>query len=573
MMCLLAILILVGNGFKVKTVEFHGNHTFSDKELRKTIRTREGEPYDEFQVNVDSRLLINFYHNRGFKYTRITDWKKTIVGPDKRLVKCDIHIEEGIHQHIKEIWFEGNKAADDNRLRRVIKLNSNSPMDNQKILLAKHKLADFYVDRGYAYVEVEEEIIGLGVDTLSPNVVLIFRIQEHELVRFGRIKLSGQQKVRHEIISREITFKKWHPYSLTELRVSQARIYGTDLFESVRYEVEGMEEKADTVGVTFFVKESRPRWVSFGGGYSSPDRVWLETGWGHSNLGNNGQKLSIHCKYELNPFRIEDLQKMELKLPYREPYFFNTDFKAELSPFYNLDVQNEDSLSYQLTSAGIQGRLGRYIGKHMQSFLSYNYEVIDKKGNVPGVDGVVNSLIYSLSWDTRNDVFYPRMGAILSFSLEYAGLGGDHRFDKLEMGGVLVSRFLHTVIVTRLKGGAIMQEAPHNRKFVLGGVNVVRGYPDMTYAKLTEGFKDWMLLSNVELRIPMWKGFEVAYFIDAGNVWSQREDVQMDEIKVGAGFGLRYRTPIGPVRLDYGRRIVDSGGTKGRVYFGIGYLF
>jgi outer membrane protein insertion porin family len=573
MIYLLSFLILAGNEFKVKTVEFHGNHTFSDKELRKVIRTCEGELYDEFQVNVDSRLLVNFYHSRGFKYVRITDWKKTIVDPDKHLVKCDIQIKEGIQQHIKDIWFEGNKAADESRLRRVIKMSSNAPVNNQKILLAKHKLLDFYADRGYAYVEVEEEIIGLGIDTLSPNVVLIFRIQEHGLVRFGHIRVRGQQKVRHEIIAREITFKKWYPYSLTQLRVSQARIYGTDLFESVRYEIKGMEEKADTVDVTFFVKESRPRWVSFGGGYSSPDRAWLDAGWGHSNLGNNGQKLSINCKYDLNPFRIEDLQRIELKLPYREPYFFNTGFKAELSPFYNLDVQNEDSSSYQLTSAGIQGRLGRYIGRYMQSFLSYNYEVIDRKGNVSDDGGVVNSLIYSLSWDTRNDVFYPRMGTILSFSLEYAGLGGDYRFDKLEMGGVLVSRFLHTVIVTRLKGGAIMQEAPVKRKFVLGGVNIVRGYPDMTYAELTESSKDWMLLSNIEMRIPMWKGFEVAYFIDAGNVWSQREDMQVDEIKVGAGLGLRYRTPIGPVRLDYGRRIVDSGDTKGRVYFGIGYMF
>ncbi|MBI4722790.1 MAG: BamA/TamA family outer membrane protein [Candidatus Stahlbacteria bacterium] len=562
-------ILLATEGFKVKSIDFHNNRAFSDKKLKGIIYTAENELYDEFQVNMDKRRIINFYRSRGFKYARVTDWSKTIVDFPRRIIKCDIYIEEGIRQYVREIGFEGNKFFNPDKLLKLVKLRIGSPVDKSQFFLSACKIADYYAEYGYAYTEVKDTLIELDNDTLCSNVKLIFQITEHNRVRFGNIQIKGNRQVRTGIINREIAFKKWNIYSPQKLYLSQTMIYGTDLFESVRFELQGTESKRDTVDVVFLLKEKAPRWVSFGGGYSSPNRAWFNTGWGHSNLWNNGQNLSINCKYEINPFRLEELQKIEISLPYREPYFLNSSFKAEVLPFYKI----EKDTGYQLTYMGAQGRIGKYIGRYTQSFLTYNYEIVTKRGNVPETGGIINSLIFSISCDTRNDIFYPRMGAIESFSYEYAGLNGDYNFRKFEAAGTLISRYLHTIIVMRLKVGGILGEASLERKFVLGGVNTIRGYPDMMYLNVTEEHKDWITLLNLEFRIPIkWK-VEIAYFMDAGNVWQEIKNIKIEEVKLGTGLGIRFRTPIGPIRVDYGRPIIETENSKGRGYFGIGYMF
>ncbi len=562
---ILFLITQVSKGFVVKDINFHGNHTFSDKKLKKVLHTTCKESYDEFQANMDKGRILNFYRQYGFKDVQITKWDKSIVDFDHKLIKCDIYIEEGLRTYIKEIQIEGNTVFDTKKLSNIIKLKEEDPLDEDRIFIAKYAIIDLYADKGYPYTEVEHKVI----DSVTYEVILCFQIKEHQLVKFGNVQVTGNKDIRIGIINREIPFKKGDVYSPRKLHTAQARIYGTDLFEEVKFNLIGIEEKKNVINVMFLVKGRPPRWVLFGGGYSSPNRAWFNTGWGHTNLWNNGQKLGILGKYELNPFKTEELQKIELSVTYHEPYFLDTQFKAELSPFYKFYKIQEESA--ELKHTGIKGRLGRYIGEYIQSFLVYNLEKISSKGNLEEPGGVVNSAIFSISYDTRDDIFYPRMGGVQSFSYEQAGLGGDYKFKKFLFNFSLNFRFLKNVIASRIKFGGILGEAPLERKFVLGGINAIRGYPDMLY--LSEEWKNWIGLMNIEFRIPVWKNFELAYFIDTGNIWDERKDVTTKEMKFGTGFGLRCRTPIGPLRIDYGYRMLESETTKGRVYFGVGYMF
>ncbi len=563
---LLFLITQTTEGFKVKNIDFHGNHTFSDKELRKVLYTACEEIYDEFQANMDKKRLVSFYRNRGFKNVKITEWNKKIVDFKHRLIRCDIYIEEGLRTYVREVKIEGNECFSDKELSRIIKLKSGDPLNEEHIFIDKYTLADFCTEHGYPYAEVEHEVN----DSVTYEVILSFQVKEHQLVRFGNIQIKGHESVRNTIITREIPFNKGDIYSLRKLHTSQARIYGTDLFDEVKFEVVGIKEKKDTVDVLFLVKERLPRWVVLGGGYSSPNRMWCDLGWGHSNLWNNGQKLEILGNYELNPFKTEELQKVKMNITYREPYFLNTDFKAELAPFYKFYKMDEEP-AYELSHIGTEGRIGKYIGKHTQAFISYNYEKVTSKGEVEESGGIVNSAIFSISYDTKDNIFYPRTGGIQSFSYEYAGLGGNYKFNKFICNFSLNIRFLRNAIATRIKFGGILKEAPLERKFALGGVNTIRGYPDMIY--ISEEWKNWLGLMNIEFRIPIWKNFELAYFTDVGDVWEKKEDIIFKDMKVGTGFGLRYRTPIGPLRIDYGYKILETDPGKGRLYLGIGYMF
>lgn len=573
MSSVLLIFILLPTSFTVERVTFHGNNTFSSKDLKKIIKTREGEIYDEFQANLDGKRLINFYKSKGFEKMEVVEWERYIVDFELKLVRCDIYIEEGTRTYMEKYSFEGNDIFSSQQLKRVIKLAEGDPLDENLIFIAEYNLVTFYNNKGYAYAEVRHSVTPID----SYKVSLCFHIEEHQLVRFGGPIIKGNEFTRDRIVMREITFKKGDTYSLQKLYESQARIYGTDLFESVKFDLEGVKESKDTLNVVFCLKEKPPHWAAVGAGYGSPDRVWFNTGWGHDNLWNNGQRLELQVRYELNPFDLRNLQIFEVDIFYSEPYLLNTAFKAQLRPFYNLYRvrERDEETGYRLAHTGVEGRLGRYIGRFGESFVSYNYEIVHKKGIIPGEEGgIVNSFLYSFSWDTRNDVFYPRKGGISSVSYEYAGglLGGDYRFDKFTFDFALYAPFFRSVVSGRLKFGGITGDAPLKRKFILGGVNTIRGYVDMLYASVYEG-DNWIALINLEMRNPLFWGFELAYFIDAGNTWVKKKDIRIADIKIGAGFGLRYYTPIGPLRVDYGRKLIDPGRDRGRPYIAIGYMF
>ncbi|MDI6840369.1 MAG: BamA/TamA family outer membrane protein [bacterium] len=568
-MHIILFFLLTIEGFKVKHIEFYGNRSFSDKKLKEIVHTREGKLYDEFQSALDEKRLVSFYRNRGFKEAKVTEWKKNIINFEKRLIECKVYIEEGQRSYISGIKFEGNRTILEAQLSDIVKLKSGDPLDEERIFIAKYALTSLYADIGYAYTEVEHKLI--PISTYEDTVC--FQINEHKEVRFGNIRIIGNKGVRDEIIMREIIFEKGALYSPKKLYESQVRIYGTDLFESVKFELQGIEANRDTIDVIFWVKEKLPKWTAFGVGYGSPNRTWLNIGWGHDNLWGNGQRLEAQSKYELDPFELNKLQKLDVNIAYLEPYFLNTSVKAQLKPFYKFYKVGKNT-SYELSYMGIEGRLGKYIGKFCQSFISYNYEIVREEGSVPkeARGEIVNSVLFSVAWDTRDNIFYPMNGYISAFSYEYAGrvLGGAYKFSKFTYDFSLYSQFLKSVIGTRLKFGGIVGETPLERRFILGGANTVRGYTDMLY---TPEWKNWIGVANLELRIPTFKKFELAYFIDVGNVWTKKEDIRIQGLKIGAGFGVRYHTPIGPVRIDYGHKIVEAKQDKGRLYLAIGYMF
>lgn len=560
--------------FKVKKIEFHGNKTFNDKKLKTLIFTKEGKIYNEFQVTMDKKRIENFYHNHGFKEAKVEEWKRTILDFKKKIIRCDVYIIEGKQEYVRKITIQGNKVFKKGTLLKEIKLKENSPLNYSLIFLSKCRVAKFYATHGYPYAEIQDSVKIIKEDSLIKNVELIFIIQEKHCTYFGEIKIKGLEKVRKEIVEREIKIKKGEIYSPSKLYYSQSKIYATELFEEVEFELEGIKEEKDTVNVIFKLKETSPRWISWGVGYTTPDYTWVTTGWGHSNLWNNGQKLEMKIKYEFYPFDMKKLQKIEINVPYREPYFLDTPLKAELLGFYKLYFQNKEEEKYKFQYIGIQGRIGWFVGKYGKIFVSYNYEIPKEEGKKFELEENVNSVTFSFSYDTRNDPFYPTIGGMVGGNYEYGEMvRRGIKFGKFVTEGSIIARYFHTTMAIRLKiGGIHFGETALNKKFILGGGDVIRGYVDMSYENIQEVAKNWIGIFNFEFRIPVWRKIEIAYFMDTGNIWEEK--INLKEIKIGIGFGIRYKFPIGAIRLDYGKGLTEiEEKDKGRVHIGIGYLF
>lgn len=556
---------------RVERVSFYGNSNISTRELRKLVSTTKGKPYKEFQKSLDKSRIIDYYKARGYSNVRIIKWED-IINEKKKSVRCKIYIEEGLRIYIKGVKIEGNKLFSSSQIIKLTKLKSKMPFDEGAVFTAKYNIANFYAECGYPYTEVSDSISYVSLYELS----VCFYISESHLVRFGNVKLEGRENMRGVIAEREVVFKKGDIYSPKKIYESQAKIYGTELFKSVKFEIPELDKKKDTLDVVFILQREKPRWMAFGGGYVSPGE-WFNIGWGNSNLWGNAQKIDIQLDYKTNIFDFRSFQDAKISASYLEPYFFNTSFKAEAQPFYEFyRIEQKDS-SYERNSSGVQGKLGKYVGKFCQAFIGYNYkkdnyEKMGIQGSIPSQAGIANSLMLSVDWDDRTDVFYPRRGAISFLSLESGGgfLGGDYQFNKIMFDFAIYSPDFHNTIATRIEVGGITGKIPPEDKFFLGGVNTIRGFPDMALTPESE-WKNWIGILSLEFRSPIFKGFELAGFADAGNVWEKSEDIKIDEVKVGVGVGLRYRTPIGPIRLDYGYGLVPV--EKGHFYFTLGYMF
>jgi outer membrane protein insertion porin family len=139
------------------------------------------------------------------------------------------------------------------------------------------------------------------------------------------------------------------------------------------------------------------------------------------------------------------------------------------------------------------------------------------------------------------------------------------------------------VAAVSFRGGSAVElgdtnELPLVERFFLGGRNTVRGYDQDTLGPKGEDGNQTggnvFLQTNLELRTRVYKGWRVVPFLDGGNVWPRNRDVDLSEMKFSAGLGVRYRTPVGPLRLDYGFKLDrEPGESKGEFHFSIGHAF
>lgn len=572
--------IIATTNFTVNKIFFYGNKAFKAKTLKKIMRTKEGGAYDEYTLSTDKERIVLFYKNNGFREAKVVGLKKE-VNLDSRIINCYFTIDEGVQTKVSAIKFTGNKVISDEELTKIVRIRAGDPLIERKILIAKYRMTALYASNGYIYAEISSSIINVGRDAVEVE----FKISEGNPVIVGNISIEGNDKTKDKIIFREITLKEGTVYDPQKLLESQARIYGTDLFKAVRFELNGVAERKDTVDVIFIVEEKKPRWVGFGTGFSTPSRIRINGAWGHDNFLNNGQKVEIRVTYTFN---FQGDHREELYAVYHEPYLFDTPFKLELRPFCN----KAKGIPYprREVSWGGEASIGRYIGRNFQAFIRYKFEryrasaLKDNQGELPAKP-ITNSILFSLFFDRRDNVFSPTRGYLLLSSYEYAGgiLGGDNTFRKFSLDFSGFKEVWTSVVAARLKLGHITGgEAPLRDRFLLGGVNSIRGYDedsicikyDEELAGVECGGGNIMCLMNLEIRLPLVTRLEMSYFIDVGGIWLNSSELSMSDLKAGVGFGLRYRTPIGPIRLDYGHKITDVEKQDiGKVYLAIGHMF
>ncbi|MFH1479512.1 MAG: outer membrane protein assembly factor BamA [Candidatus Omnitrophota bacterium] len=591
-----AFIIDEGPKAVVRSISILDNSAFSDKRVLKIMKSKtsgffRSGIYKQDVVEDDTERIKNFYRNEGFldaetSYEVISHQKKK-----KKWIELVIKINEGRQYISGDFKIVGNNIFSEEELKSQLKMRDGDIFTESALHKEVTSLQEYYFDRGYVMAKVKPDTV-LNID--KDKVDVIYNIVEGEICYVNKVNIKGNSKTKDVVIRRELRLNPGDKYDGAKLRRSKERLYNLGFFEDIIFDIEdtGSSTKKDMV---VEVKESKTGEFSFGGGFSSIDKLigFVEVEQRNFDMLNfptftgDGQDLKLRA--EMGSVRKNYL------LSWTEPWIFDHPLSFGFD-LYSTERNRSGSTGYAYDENRQGGaiRFGKEFNEYLRADLSYKIESVeisdlsvDASQSLKDEAGenTISSVFMQVTRDTRDNKFNPTKGIVWSESMEVAGgpVGGDKDFAKLINSANRYSTIGPFVLELRAKGGVVSSfgdssQVPIYERFFAGGTYTIRGYKERDI-----GPKDisgdpvgggTLALANAELTLSIIENLKGAIFVDAGNVWScpdsnPKGGTSIGGIKLGTGIGVRIKTPIGPVKLDYGFPINPESfqEDKGRFHF------
>ena len=559
-----------GEKIKVKEITFQGNVTFPDKKLRKLIGTSEkgfwswitssGE-FDREELIQDAARLMGYYHINGFIHAKVAD---PVVDFQDQWIYIIFKIEEGERFKVGTIDMDGDLIMPKARLMPRLQISQEPFFNRETVRKDILWLTDLYADSGFAFADIAPMT---REDSENHLVDITYSVNKKDKVYFENINISGNTRTRDKVIRRELRIFEQELYSGSRLKRSVRNLHRLDFFEDVKVDTpKGIDE--DKMNVNVNVVEKPTGTFTFGAGYSTVDNIFVTGSVTQRNLFGRGQILKLSGQIG----GVSDLYN----LSFTEPWMFD----IPLSGTINVYRTRRDYDTYDRTSMG--GGLGASypVYDFTRASLFYRYDVTDvseirydASDNIKDMEGenTTSSITTAITHDSRDRAFNTTEGQNHRLSYTYAGIGGDIGYNKVvgELGWFIP---LYKGLVTFLHGesGYVREiqgyKLPDYEKFYLGGMNSIRGFAfqDINIkginsdGKVTEEGGEKYVQFNFELTYPLFKdlGIVGVVFYDTGNVYGKGEAIDFGNLRQAAGYGIRWYSPIGPIRIE-GGHILD----------------
>jgi outer membrane protein insertion porin family len=574
----LQFFIYEGERVKVRSIAFKGSH-LPAKQIRKLLALDEGAPFDPSALDDDLQRIKGYYESLGYLDAVVKEPKVNIEDS-----KADItyQIEEGGEYTINSVKLEGVKSFSPGELERLIPVRPGSAYNALELTNAKYSILDFYNDRGYADCEVD-----LVPEFTGRTATITFRVTEGRPFRFGKHVIVGNERTKLKLFDRELAGQDGEPFSQKELLKSRQRLYQLGIFSDVNTDV--IERYDGTLDVAYDVKEAKAGSVEFGVGYGEYEKERGFAQLSYRNIYGMGNSGSVRLEGST-------LEK-QIIFNYNEPWFLGLrlPFRAYLLRQW-LDEKNFDTglISYRLSRYSANAGVEKKFAGRLKVQLYYEFSLVSTTDVAPDIvlsredEGTlaISALHPGVVYDSRDNPFDPHGGIFAGASLKLAtsALFSQTNFGKLVLQAskyVGISRpfvLAGSARVGLAEGYSNTSALPIVERFFLGGRDSVRGYDQDTLGpKGANGDPvggNAFTCFNMELRSTVMKDWEVVNFVDAGNVWPTASQISLKQLRFTTGLGLRYKTPVGPIRLDYGIKLSRlAGESKGVLHFSIGQAF
>ena len=579
----------------VSRINFEGNTHFSERVLRKQMKTRGKTPisfldksgrFDDVQLQQDLDKIREFYQDHGYIDVEVKDVRRerTEKGP----MVLTIVIVEGQQYHVRKLLITGYENTTEQKIRVLLKMKEGSVYSPKQLRDDAKAVADAYGSGGYVDLVVQPEGTPAGPALIDVH----YNIEEGVRSFVNRINIEGNTRTKDKVIRREVLVAPGDVFNTVRVDITKKRLDNLGYFAKV----ETYPEDTDIPGrkdLTILVQEKRTGSLTFGGGYSTVDQLvgFAELTQGNFDLFNwpsftgGGQKFRLRIQY--------GTQRKDFILSLTEPYFLDRRLSLNGQVFYT--EANYLSSEYDQRNYGFATELRKPINTYTYATLGYQLQDVDIFNVAISASDFIKSqqgstteskIFSGVVYDSRDNPLLSRRGQRFTFSPYIAGgfLGGDTQIYGLDFEG---SQYFHlpwdTILVINGEVATVSQwgngtDVPIFERLYLGGSNNLRGFPFREVGPQDENGEPiggkTMWRTTIEWTFPIIEKARGAIFYDTGFVNSEEWSFGFNHIASDVGIGLRLDLPIGPLRLDYGWPLQRDGyNGGGRFNFNVGYQF
>lgn len=602
--------ITEGKIIYITEIRFEGNRAFSKRKLKKAMETSEkwflswitgAGTYKEDALKNDANLIADFYYNNGYANVKVGEPRVELAADRKGLI-VSIGITEGDQFRTGSIGFKGDLLESEGELAKKVKLKTGEIFDRSLLRTDVFTLTDVYADKGYAFANVTPIS---KMNNEKKTIDITYEFEKGEKVYIDRINIAGNTRTRDKVVRREMKLAEGDLYGATPLKKSKQGLMNTGFFEEAN--ISTTKGSADNkLNMNVDVKEKSTGQFSIGAGFSSLDGILGQGSVQQSNYLGLGLKANASVSF--------GSKSQFYNLGLTDPYFMDTRWTVGA----DLYRTQRDYIDYTRRATGGDIKAGYNLSDTLSTLWLYKYEVkkiFDQstalQNNIlqglipaPATDSTTSSIVASLTRNTTDYHLDPTRGMINNLSLEFAGLGGTSRFIRY-MGDtrLFYPAFWGSVFSLNGSFGYIQglgRVIPIDEKFYLGGINTIRGYAGRTVSPVVSSLicvkningicagnvftniyaftgGDTEAYINLEYVFPIIKdaGLKGVLFVDAGNSINGIDNI-FTRIQASYGFGFRWLSPMGPLRIEYGipynpRTGVDK--SSGRIEFSMGSFF
>lgn len=562
-----------GSTVRVSGVEIRGNERVPRERIRSQMLTLKSSVFTKPLLVPDTLrddvvAIRNLYRDQGFLDVEIED-------PDIRLgIEGDtasivLRIDEGEPVRVGRVAVEiddPDSDLDPETLAWWSRLEPSSTFSPRAMRTAESKLRAALDKLGWPDARIDAY-----TDRRDAEIDVRFAVRPGGHRRVARISIEGNESTKTKIVRRELALSVGDPISREAILQTQHRLYRLGIFrnvEIVHEAIAGLPEEERLLRVR--VEEAPPLGVTVGAGWDSEAGPQLSLSVSHDNVAGYDRSIAVQA-------RRSDIER-RTQLLLEDPRLFNYKWPALATVLR----EEREETGFTVRRRATAFRVEKRFSPKWTSFLRYNFqrvdlfdvtaEALDEIRDQKLENLVLGDVGYSILRDSRDDPFLTRDGTYLSVDARvfaepalseesFVKLFAQYNKTRTFSNGQTYSG---SVRLGWSRPFGSTTSVPLSERFFAGGDSTLRGFER---DGVDPGGGEALLLLNQEYRVPLWRALRGVVFYDAGNTYEIGTDLDPTDLRHVLGTGLRFETPIGPLRFEYGRKLDRRDGESSGEFF------
>jgi len=573
--------IIEGRRMTIEQIVVKGNKGLTTKQIKAFLLTQERQLFilrgtvQRQRLEEDVERIIALYNDHGYIQARVESHDASVNRETARVTVTFV-VVEGPQFKISDLKVTGVTMFPEREVTRRLKLKAGDVFSRSKLRDTIRALTDLYGTVGRASADVNPRT---EQNAAASTVAITLEVAEGPEVYVERINISGNVRSQEKILRRELPLHEGDLYTLQQKEIARQRLVNLGFFDTVNVTTQPGSDKTKIV-VNVEVTEKPTGLFSIGGGFSSVDSLIGTIDLSQRNFLGRGWEVSARIR--------AGARTQQGILSFTEPWLFDRPLSAGADLFNTRRVFTE--YTYDILGGGL--RFSHPFADYWRWHTGYRLtrdKISDLREDITGPlrdeDGsrVTSKVSASVLRDSRDQLVTTTRGGLTVVGADMAGLGGDSKFVKLGGSSTYFTPVWFDHIVSgRFEAGYGFglggESLPLFERFYAGGPNSVRSFKFRQISPTDEqGLRvggTSSVLGSAEYIVPLPFGFRVAGFFDIGNVYGFGTRFDLTDTREATGLGVRWQSPFGPIRLDYGINLDRKEGENfGAFHFAVGSPF